>query len=96
MSLTGLATRTITGDLAIRDSPVLTSLGTMAALYRVTGDVTIDRNVAPSRLRAFTTSLMYIDQRLTITGNAALSDLGSLKHLQLVGAITISRRGRTS
>lgn len=89
-SLTGLGARTIAGDLAIRNNAALTSLGTMPALYRVTGNVTIDHNAALTRLTAFTTSLAFIDQSLTITGNAALTDLGSLKHLQLVGAITIS------
>lgn len=88
-SLTFAAT-TITGDLAVRNNPALTGLGTMTALYRVTGNVTIDGNAALTSLAAFTTSLQFIDLALTITHNPALTDLGALKHLQLVGGIAIT------
>ena len=89
-SLTGFAATTIAGDLAIHGNAQLTSLGTMSALYRVTGSVTIDGNAALTNLAAFTTSLKFIDQSLTITNNAQLTDLGALKHLALVEAITIT------
>lgn len=88
--LTGFAATTVSGDLAIRGNPRLTTIGAMTALYRVTGSVTIDGNAALTSLAAFTTSLKFIDQSLTITRNAALTDLGALKHLSLVGAITIT------
>ena len=89
-SLAGFAATTISGDFAVRNNPLLTSLGTMSALYRVTGSVAIDNNAALANLAAFTTSLKFIDQTLTITNNAALVDLGQLKHVQLVGAISIT------
>ncbi|HEX7838223.1 MAG TPA: hypothetical protein VF469_12200 [Kofleriaceae bacterium] len=79
-----------TGPVDIADNARLGSLGTMSALYRVTGSVTIDGNPALANLAAFTTSLKFIDQSLTITNNAQLADLGALKHLALVGAITIT------
>ena len=89
-SLAGFAATTISGDFAVRNNPLLTSLGTLTALYRVTGSVAIDNNAALVNLAAFTTSLKFIDQTLTITNNPALVDLGSLKHVQLVGAISIT------
>ena len=89
-SLPGFAATTIQGDFAIRNNPALTTLGAMSALYRVTGNLTIDGNTALANLAAFTTSLKFIDQTLTITNNQNLADLGALKHLQLVGGITIS------
>jgi Receptor L domain len=88
--LTGLPATTISGDLAIRNNVALATLGTMSALYRVTGNVTIDGNTALTNLAAFTTSVKLIDRTLTITNNQNLADLGALKHLQLVGAITIT------
>jgi len=89
-SLTGLAATTINGDFAIRNNAALTTLGTMSALYRVTGNLTIDNNAALANLAAFTTSLKFVDQTLAVTNNPNLSDLGALKHLQLVGAIAIT------
>jgi hypothetical protein len=89
-SLTGFAATSINGDFAIRNNTALSSLGTMAALYRVTGNLTIDNNPALVNLAAFTTSLKFIDLALTITNNQSLIDLGALKHLQLIGAITIT------
>lgn len=80
---------TIHGDLAVRNNTALTSLGAMSSLYRVTGSVTIDGNPALANLAGFT-GIKLIDQSLTITRNQALTDLGALKHLQLVGAITIT------
>jgi hypothetical protein len=62
----------------------------MSALHRVTGNVTITGNPVLTNLAAFTTKLEYIDLRLTISNNTALTDLGALKHLWLVGAITIT------
>ena len=78
------------GHVEISSNAALTSLGAMAALYRVTGSVTIDANPRLADLAAFTTSLKFIDLGLTITHNTALTDLGALKHLALVGAITIT------
>jgi hypothetical protein len=89
-ALTGFAATTIGGDLAIRNNPVLTTLGTMSSLYRVTGNVTIDSNAALTNLAAFTTSLKFIDLALTINQNPKLTDLGALKHLQLIGGISIT------
>jgi hypothetical protein len=89
-ALTGFAATTIGGDLAIRNNPALTTLGTMSSLYRVTGNVTIDSNAALTNLAAFTTSLKFIDLALTINQNPKLTDLGALKHLQLVGGISIT------
>jgi hypothetical protein len=89
-TLAGFGATTITGDLAVRNNPALTSLGTMSALYRVTGSVTIDGNPVLAELAAFTTSLKFIDQTLTISNNAALADLGALKHVQLIRAISIT------
>ncbi|HEU4732716.1 MAG TPA: hypothetical protein VFT22_32695 [Kofleriaceae bacterium] len=88
--LTGFAATTISGDLAIRGNAALTTLGTMSALYRVTGNLTIADNAALTNLAGFTTSVKFVDQALTITSNPNLTDLGALKHLQLVGAITIT------
>jgi hypothetical protein len=64
----------------------------MSALYRVTGNLTIDNNnnAALGSLAAFTTSVKFVDLSLTITNNQNLSDLGALKHLSLVGALTIT------
>src|SRR6185295_10921232 len=45
-SLTGFAATSINGDFAIRNNIALSSLGTMSALYRVTGNLTIDNNPA--------------------------------------------------
>jgi hypothetical protein len=89
-SLTGFAAGTINGDFAIRNNPALTTLGAMSSLYRVTGNLTIDSNAALTNLSAFTTSVKFVDKTLTITNNSNLADLGALKHLQLVGAITIT------
>jgi hypothetical protein len=89
-SLTGFGATTINGDFAIRNNTALTTLGTMSSLYRVTGNLTIDNNTALANLAAFTTSIKFVDQALTITNNQNLADLGALKHLQLVGAITIT------
>ena len=90
MSLTGLPATTINGDLAIRNNAALATLGTMSALYRVTGNLTIDGNAALTNLSSFTTSIKFVDLALTITNNPKLTDLGALKHLSLVGAITIT------
>jgi hypothetical protein len=78
------------GHIEITDNARLATLGAMTALYRVTGSVTIDGNPALTGLAAFTTSLKFIDQTLTITNNAALTDLGALKHVALIGAISIT------
>lgn len=88
--LTGFAATTINGDFAIRNNAALATLGTMSSLYRVTGNLTIDGNPALANLAAFTTSIKFVDRSLTITNNQNLSDLGALKHLSLVGAITIA------
>jgi hypothetical protein len=89
-TLAGFAATSIAGDLAIRNNAALTSLGTMNSLYRVTGNVTIDANPVLANLAAFTTSLRFIDLALTITNNQALTDLGALKHVSLIGAINIT------
>lgn len=89
-SLTGFAATAINGDFAIRNNQALTTLGTMSSLYRVTGNLTIDNNTALGSLSAFTTSVKFVDRALTITNNANLTDVGQLKHLQLVQAITIT------
>ena len=89
-SLTGFAATAINGDFAIRNNQVLSTLGTMSSLYRVTGNLTIDNNSALGSLSAFTTSVKFVDKALTITNNANLTDVGALKHLQLVQAITIT------
>lgn len=89
-SLTGFAATAINGDFAIRNNQVLSTLGTMSSLYRVTGNLTIDNNTALGSLAAFTTSVKFVDKALTITNNASLTDVGALKHLQLVQAITIT------
>jgi hypothetical protein len=78
------------GHIEITDNAKLATLGAMSALYRVTGSVTIDGNPALTGLAAFTTSLKFIDQTLTISNNAALTDLGALKHVGLIGAISIT------
>jgi len=82
------------GHIEISDNVKLASLGAMSALYRVTGSVTIDGNAALTDLAAFTTSLKFIDQTLTISNNAALTGLGALKHVSLIGEISIT--GNTS
>src|SRR4051812_1306616 len=89
-ALTGFAATSISGDLAIRNNAQLSAIGPMAALYRVTGNLTIDNNAALANLAAFTTSLKLIDGALAITNNPALADLGPLKHLQLIGSIMIT------
>lgn len=80
----------VAGHVEISDNAKLATLGAMSALYRVTGSVTIDGNPALTGLAAFTTSLKYIDLSLTISNNAALADLGALKHVSLIGAISIT------
>lgn len=78
------------GHVEISDNARLATLGAMSALYRVTGSVTIDGNAALTDLAAFTTSLKFIDQTLTISHNPALTGLGALKHVALIGAISIT------
>jgi len=80
----------INGDLVIRNHAALTTLGSMGALNRVTGDVTIDSNPALANLAAFTPTLRAIDGKLAVNNNAALLDLGALKQLDSVGAIEIT------
>jgi Receptor L domain len=89
-SLTGLVAQTINGDLAIRDNPVLGTLGTMSALQRVAGALTIDNNSALGNLGAFTTNVKFVDRALTIRNNQNLTDLGALKRLQAVESITVT------
>jgi hypothetical protein len=89
-SLTGFAATAINGDFAVRNNQALTTLGTMSSLYRVTGNLTIDNNTALGSLAAFTTTVKFVDKALTITNNTNLTDVGQLKHLQLVQAITIT------
>jgi hypothetical protein len=91
-ALTAIALGKLTtaGHIEITGNAQLASLGTMAALYRVSGNLMIDGNAALTSLAAFTTSLKFVDLALTITNNAALTDLGALKHMQLVGAIDIA------
>jgi hypothetical protein len=93
-TLTGFAATTISGDLAIRNNAALTSVGAMSSLYRVTGNLTIDNNAALANLAAFTTTIKFVDQSLTITNNPKLTDLGALKHLQLVGGVTITNNAQ--
>jgi hypothetical protein len=87
IELSRLAT---TGHIEVADNAALTTLGTMTALYRVTGNLTIDSNPLLVNLAAFTTSVQFVDHVLTITNNPSLIDLGALKHLKLVGAIAIT------
>lgn len=91
-ALTSLALGQLTGagHIEVSDNAKLTSLGAMSVLYRVSGSVTIDGNAALTDLAAFTTSLKFIDQTLTISNNPALTDLGALKHVSLIGAISIT------
>ncbi len=81
---------TINGDFAIRNNAALTTLGTMSSLYRVTGNLTIENNPALTNLAGFTTTAKFVDRTLSITNNLALTDLGALKHLQLIGSIAIT------
>ncbi|MEO7735177.1 MAG: hypothetical protein ABIY55_29755 [Kofleriaceae bacterium] len=90
VSVAGLAATEIAGDLAIRSNPKLTTIGTMGALATVTGNVIIDSNAALPDLKAFTLSMKRIGRTLTINNNAALADLGMLKHLDLIGSLTIT------
>jgi hypothetical protein len=78
------------GHIEISDNAKLATLGAMSALYRVNGSVTIDGNPALTGLAAFTTSLKFIDLTLTISNNAALVDHGALKHVALIGGISIT------
>ncbi len=94
--LTGFAATTVNGDLVVRNNAALASLGTMSDLYRITGNLTIDNNPLLANLGAFTTSVKYVDLMLTVTNNAALTDLGALKHLSLVGAVTITNNTKLS
>jgi len=95
-SITGFAATTINGDLALTNNAALTTIGTLSALYRITGALTISGNTALTNLAAFTQSLKFVDQALTISNNANLTDLGQLKHLQLVGGITITNNANLS
>ena len=90
VSVAGLAATEIAGDLAIRSNPKLTSLGTMGALATVTGNLIIDSNAALPDLKAFTLSMKRVNRTLTINNNNALTDLGMLKHLELINALTIT------
>src|ERR1051326_5176270 len=71
-----------TGHVEIADNAKLTALTGSAA-------TTIGGNAALTNLAAFTTSLKFIDLALTVNQNPKLTDLGALKHLQLVGGISI-------
>jgi hypothetical protein len=90
VTVTGLAATEITGDVAIRKNDKLTLIGTMGALVQVAGNVTIDSNAALVNLAMFTLSMKRIGQSLTINNNASLTDLGMLKHLDSINAITIT------
>jgi hypothetical protein len=90
VSVAGLAATAVDGDLAIRSNPKLTTLGTMGALVQVAGNVTIDSNAVLPDLKAFTLSMKRINRTLTINNNAALADLGMLKHLELINALTVT------
>jgi len=89
-SITGLAATEIAGDLAIRNNAKLAAIGTMGALVHVAGNVTIDSNAALVDLKAFTIAMKTIGQALTVTNNPSLVDLGMLKHLDSISAITIA------
>jgi len=94
--LTGFGATTVNGDLVVRNNVLLASLGTMSSLYKIAGNLTIDNNPALANLGAFTTSIKYVDLSLSVTNNGALTDLGALKHLSLVGAVTVTNNTKLS
>jgi hypothetical protein len=68
------------GPLTIRHNAALASLGSLAALQFVHGDLTIDNN-AKLDLAGYTTgTIQHIDGSLVITNNTALTGVGQLTH----------------
>jgi hypothetical protein len=82
------AVASITGDLNISNNANLTTFTTLSALTYMHGNVVIDSN---AKLAALPSSMKnpgpVVEQALTITNNAALTDLGYFKYLGGVNGI---------
>ena len=85
----GLAATAIAGDVVIRTNPKLSTLGTMSALGRIEGSLTIDDNDALTAVGAFTTSMQAVTGSVTIANNAALTSLGQISHFQGIGTASV-------
>jgi hypothetical protein len=85
----GLAATAIAGDLVIRTNPKLSSLGTMSALSRIEGSLTVDDNDALTTIGAFTTSMQAVTGSVTIANNQTLTSLGQISHFQGIGTASI-------
>ena len=92
----GLTASQINGDVLIRGNRALTSLGTMSALTRIGGSLTIDDNDALTDITAFTTSMQYVNGTVIITNNGALAALGQISHFVQIGSLNISSNANLS
>ncbi len=90
-TISGLPATSINGDMTLRGNRALSTIGTMSALYRITGSLTIDDNDALTNLSAFPQAMKFIDGTLTITNNQVLSDISPMRRLAGIGpSITIT------
>ncbi|MBX3160821.1 MAG: hypothetical protein KF773_32950 [Deltaproteobacteria bacterium] len=89
-SLWGMAATTIKGDLLVRGNRALTSLGAMSSLATIEGNFIVDDNDALTSIGGFTTSMQYVLGMVTVTNNAALTELGQIARLRGIGALTIT------
>lgn len=96
-TVSGLPATDISGDLTLRGNRALTTVGTMSALYRITGSLTVDDNDALVNLGMFPTAMKWIDGGLTITNNASLTDISQMRRLLGIGAaVNISNNANLS
>jgi len=92
----GFEATTIGGDVIFRGNPALITLGTMSSLSSIAGNLTIDDNDALTSVGMFTSTTQYLAGKLTVIGNAKLSDLGELSHLSAIGSIEIRTNSNLS
>jgi hypothetical protein len=96
-TISGLPATDIHGDFILRGNRALTTIGTMSALYRITGSLTIDDNDALANLSAFPQALKWIDGALTISNNQNLTDIAQMRRLTGIGlAISITNNPNLS
>src|SRR5262249_10972446 len=88
-TISGLPATSINGDFTLRGNKLLTTIGTMAVLYRITGSLVIDDNDSLQNLSTFPTAMKFIDGTLTITNNQVLTDISPMRRLTGIGGSSI-------
>jgi hypothetical protein len=89
-TLSGMAATTIKGDYLVRGNKALRTLGQMSTLATIEGNLTIDDNDQLATIGAFTNSMQYVVGMVTVTNNAALTELGQIARFRGIGALTIT------